>query len=98
MWNMNGATHTTTNVGTIAAGWTIQDTADFNGDGKADLLLRSGSNVAMWQMDGATVTKQTNYTMGDAFHFAGTGDFNADGKAATSSGTMTPPVSWCSGR
>ena len=34
--------------------WHFLETADFNGDGKADILWRNdGGNVALWTMNGA---------------------------------------------
>ncbi|HWA24571.1 MAG TPA: pre-peptidase C-terminal domain-containing protein [Lacunisphaera sp.] len=57
--------------------------ADFNGDGKSDMIWRhnTGGNVVFWLMNGTTpqtvaeVTPvSTNWTL------AGTGDFNSDGK------------------
>lgn len=65
----------------IASGWMVKDAFDFTGDGKADILLQKGNQLAMWQMDGAQVTKSTTFaTIGDGFHFAGAADFNGDGK------------------
>jgi hypothetical protein len=46
-------------VGTVnaSAGWRYANLGDFNGDGKADLLLENDINhgVAVWQMNGAHV-------------------------------------------
>jgi FG-GAP-like repeat len=41
--------------------WETAATADFTGDGKADILLRNSGTGAMylWQMDGATLTSST---------------------------------------
>jgi hypothetical protein len=83
MWQMNGSKIVSnTTVGTTAKGWQIQDTGDFGGDGKADMLLRSGTNVAMWQMDGTKVAATKTFgTIGTNWKTADVADFNGDGKA-----------------
>ena len=64
--------------------WEIEATADFNGDGKSDILWRNGitEENAIWQMDGANVTSydftnelDSNWTV------AGVGDINGDNQA-----------------
>src|SRR5262245_47036559 len=58
--------------------------ADFNGDGRADILWRhavSGEN-ALWFMNGATVTGvDTAAVTNTNWHIVGVGDFNGDGRA-----------------
>ena len=58
-------------------------THDFNGDGRADILLQHDSGLpAIWTMDGTTVTGGVllpNY--GPSFHVAAAADFNGDGNA-----------------
>ena len=86
IWQMDGTTvMAKPQVGTInaAAGWGYAGTADFNGDGKSDLLLLNATNngIAVWQMDGTTVTAKPQVgTMAAGFHVAAMGDFNGDGK------------------
>jgi hypothetical protein len=66
-----------------AQGWRFKDTADFNGDGKTDLLLLNDANnhVMIWQMNGTpTPTEVDLGAAPDHFHFADKGDFNGDGK------------------
>jgi Ca2+-binding RTX toxin-like protein len=57
--------------------------ADFNGDGKADILWQNDSGLpAIWTMDG---NKATGYAalpdVGPTWHVAAAADFNGDGKA-----------------
>jgi hypothetical protein len=58
---------------------------DFNGDGKADVLLRNGANghTAGWLMNGLTVDNSAFMpTIADTnWEVKGVGDFDADGKA-----------------
>jgi len=57
--------------------------ADFNRDGKPDLLWRNGGNGAtfVWHMDGTSlVSDQLIATLGPEWNVVGEGDFNADGK------------------
>jgi hypothetical protein len=90
LWTMNGAQVKSNPVvasATVApTDWHIEDTADFNGDGRADILWRHDSGaVALWQMNGALIAATP--TVADAataptdWHIQGTGDFNDDGKA-----------------
>jgi hypothetical protein len=73
----NGASSTLRGPGT---GWHLTHVADFNGDGKADILWRHDDGaVEMWLMDGATVL-QTATLMpgGSAWRVQLVGDFNGD--------------------
>ncbi|MBW7974350.1 FG-GAP-like repeat-containing protein [Bradyrhizobium sp. BR 10289] len=88
-WQMNG-TQLSANllVGTIngAAGWNYIGNADFNGDGRADMLFINSSThgVAEWQMDGNTILASPQigtYNAAAGWSFTGTGDFNGDGKS-----------------
>lgn len=68
----------------MPANYSIVDMADFNGDGKIDLLWRDSASqkVVMWLMNGSTLSSQAflpdmsaNYSVID------TADFNGDGNA-----------------
>ena len=64
--------------------WRIVGTGDFNGDGKADLLLRhanGGTNVFL--MSGATVLggSNTSVQVGNDWQVRAIGDLNGDRKA-----------------
>jgi peptide methionine sulfoxide reductase MsrB len=67
-----------------AAGWHFQDLADFNGDGKTDILLMNDltRGVYVCGMDGTQLAANGQAgTLADGWRFADTGDFNGDGKA-----------------
>jgi hypothetical protein len=56
--NSSGNIQSTASVGAvpIATTWTIAETGDFDGNGKADILWIDGTgNVAIWFMTGATI-------------------------------------------
>jgi hypothetical protein len=86
VWQMDGTELVADQaVGDIDAahGWRFKDTADFNGDGKTDLLLLNDANnhVMIWQMNGTSTPTQVDLGAApDHFHFADKGDFNGDGK------------------
>lgn len=73
---------TSTTIGTPAAKSVEKAVADFNGDGKADVLFENSAGVySIWQMDGAKITATSTLgNPGVAWFFKGTGDFNGDGK------------------
>jgi serralysin len=95
IWTLNGtqitgANYTTLNSAAVGApaGWTILGAADFNGDGKSDILWQTGTGgAAIWEMNGAQIAA-ANYTMqgstivgapGPDWHVIGSGDCNGDG-------------------
>ncbi len=66
--------------------WRFERTGDFNGDGKADIILRnyngSGQNL-IWYMDGSTILGEElagRLVPDPAWEIEGTGDFNNDGQ------------------
>jgi hypothetical protein len=62
--------------------WKIVGVADFNGDGKSDLLWRNtatGANT-IWR-SGSSATPQSVASQATAWVAAATGDYNGDAKA-----------------
>lgn len=87
IWFMNGTVLSSgPGLGTVPSNWRIVATADFNGDGKSDLLWRNTSTgeAAIWFVSGVTVTGTVGIgTIPTDWRIVGAGDFNADGKADT---------------
>ena len=89
MWFMNGpqVLSVAENIGGIFSGpqkWTVAGVADFNGDGKGDLLWSSSfGGVAVWLMNGAQVLQSAviGNAAPDIWKIAATGDFDGDGKS-----------------
>jgi uncharacterized protein (DUF2141 family) len=67
--------------------WQIRGLADFNGDGKPDILWhhQKTGTLYVWLMDGTTAVSGVYLTPGSnpdtSWQIAGMGDFNGDGKA-----------------
>ena len=89
VWQMDGMQiASAAQVGTInaAAGWRYDTHADFDGDGKSDLLFLNDNNhgVAVWQMNGTQVASAAQVGTINAaagWAFRDVGDFNGDGKS-----------------
>jgi alpha-tubulin suppressor-like RCC1 family protein len=87
VWLMNGTTRLSqSHVGTVPdLTYQIQQVADFDGNGKADLLWwnTARGEVWIWLMNGpAKVSENYVGTVPDTgYRIVGTGDYNGDGKA-----------------
>jgi hypothetical protein len=87
VWLMNGTARLSqTYVGTVAdTQYQIQQVADFDGTGTADLLWWNAvqGDVWVWPMEGTTVLAETYVgTVPDTFYrIQAAGDYNGDGKA-----------------
>jgi FG-GAP-like repeat len=89
---INGSSFVTSNGAIVAPdpSWSIAATSDFTGDGRTDVLWRSGGAgpLALWTMNGSAVTSSAFITSGGtmvspdaSWTVAGSGDFNFDGKS-----------------
>ena len=91
LWLMNGANIIgATYLQPISSDWVIQKVADFNGDGKADILWRNMNPAAadagylyVWLMNGPTVigSGYTNSQANFGWQVQKVGDLDGDGKA-----------------
>jgi hypothetical protein len=81
-WVSNGQGGFNVSTEAYAGAWVPFTMADVTGDGKAELLWRSGRDLAYWTMNGPTFVSSTHMgTLSDAeFVAAAKGDFNADGR------------------
>ena len=70
-------------MGNPGADWQIKAAADFNGDGKADILWQNDDGTpAIWLMDGTNgIGSAVLGNPGADWHIKAAADFNGDGKA-----------------
>ena len=65
--------------------WHVEDTGDFNNDGRADILWQNDDGTpAIWLMNGTNVIGAGAVgasNPGPTWHVEGTGDYNGDGKS-----------------
>jgi hypothetical protein len=70
--------------GSAASPWTIAGTADFDGDGKTDILWYNTTTgqAVIWVLNGATVLGGGSPgSAASPWSIVGTGDFNGDGRS-----------------
>ena len=88
LWALNGSTLATTSLARVADPyWQVAAIADFNGNGRADLLWRdvgdsSAGAISVWtnRGNGTSFTPTSLPSVSLDWQIAGTGDFNGDHK------------------
>lgn len=84
-WSVAGTKVTSSNAVSVlpGAGWKAVGSADFNGDGKPDLIFQNASNgnLMVWYMNGTKQLGTAKFveSPGPAWRVFGVGDFNNDG-------------------
>ena len=78
-----GSTGFTRTTFQMDASWQLIAAADFDGDGKADLLWRqpNTTNTTIWLMDGATIKGKPFLSLDGSSYMVATGDFDGDGRS-----------------
>jgi hypothetical protein len=84
VWLMDGLTVTSkTRILSAGSGWSVARSADFDGDGKDDLLWyrQADGHVAIWLMDGFAPQWSAEIFGGEAGWVPYPADFDGDGKS-----------------
>ncbi|WP_316187579.1 MULTISPECIES: FG-GAP-like repeat-containing protein [unclassified Bradyrhizobium] len=86
LWTMKSGALAAAQItqGHMGTEWTAFSTnADFNKDGKADLLWTSNGSAAIWEMNGASLAgfASPGGHMGPEWQLKGVGDLNGDGNS-----------------
>ena len=87
IWLLNAAgtgVQSAVNVGSVNTDYKIEQVADYNGDGKADVIWRgqTSGGVIVWIMNGATVQSVISLgSVNNTYKIEAAGDLNGDGKA-----------------
>ena len=96
LWQMNGSSITSSNSPAYQgsavspdASWNVAATADFTGDGEAEILWRQNNgSLVLWSMKGSSISSTDTLTYNGkavapnaSWSVAGTGDFDGNGKA-----------------
>ena len=76
-------THSLRDIARCRAHWHVMAAADFNGDGKADILWQDDNGLpAIWTMNGSNAIRYATLpNVGPTWHVMAAADFNGDGKA-----------------
>jgi hypothetical protein len=79
---LNGLTVSSSGTTSTPPGWHVEASADFNQDGKADIILQNNDGTPqIWLMNGTNVTSVTNLVNpGPSWHVIAAADFNNDGR------------------
>jgi hypothetical protein len=83
---MNGTTITPAGIIGTPLNFKVVATGDFNGDGRADILLQdpTNGNIAIWLLNASGTALSAGYNLGGSgtnWKVVGTGDFNGDGRS-----------------
>ena len=68
----------------LGVGWMVAGTGDFNADGRADILLQNGQQLALWEMNGPSILGGSGgigTTLPTGWVVAGVADFTSDGRS-----------------
>src|SRR5207253_867163 len=78
---LNGTTVAASATITTPRGTAVEAAADFNSDGKADILVQTDDGrPQIWEMNGSSIVASAVLpNPGKFWHAIGTGDFNNDG-------------------
>ena len=80
LWTSTGTGFDSARIRAHPGGWTLVDSGDVDGDGKAELHWRSDANdrYAYWLMDGSNYLGARVWRVSDAWTLASVGDYNGD--------------------
>jgi hypothetical protein len=87
IWTLDGTQATSQiNLGLVGVDWSVVDTNDFNGDGKADVLFSKDeegtTKFGVWTLDGTVITGQNEIgSTSNDWGLVDHNDLNGDGKA-----------------
>ena len=80
MWLMNGVSVAGAQAVLADPNWRAVRVADFDGNGKADLVFKGPGGSVTWLMNGTTPTAKATLTTDTSLDATHVGDFNGDGK------------------
>ena len=86
--------------GAAGSSWHVVTTADFDGDGKDDILWReAGGAISIWRSTGTGFAEGSYYdaSVGNDWHIVGTGDFSGEGRDDILNGDGREDLIWRNG-